>query len=364
MSRLTAILLAGLAGILLLAGVGFAEREAIGLGLFERVVRQNLARDVVGGLPDGLHLILCGTGSPMPDATRAGPCALVVAGPHLFMVDAGDSSVRTLLLAGVQPGRIEAVLLTHFHSDHIAALGEAMMQRWVGGAHTAPLPIHGPPGVEEVVAGFNMAYRLDGTYRVAHHGEAVAPTSGTGGIARPFDLPTADPDGAAMMEVLRRDGLTVTAFTVDHDPVEPAVGYRFDYKGRSLVISGDTAAMPSMARIARGTDLLVHEALQPRLVTGLRDAADAQGNAALAKIADDILDYHATPGQAAEIAAAAGARHLILTHVVPPLPLRILYPAFLGDAADRFDGPITVGEDGMLFSLPAGSAAIHLDRLP
>lgn len=354
------------AAILLLAiGAGglFAARALIGAALFERVTRNTMARDVMAGLPDGLHLALCGTGSPMPDRTRAGPCAAVIAGNRLFLVDAGEGGIKNVMLMGLPPGRIEAVFITHFHSDHIAGLGEVALQRWVGGAHRTPLPVIGPIGVSRVVDGFNAAYALDGAYRVAHHGAATVPPGGAGSVAQPFTIPLGGLGRTADHVLLKEGGLTVTAFRVNHSPVEPAVGYRFDYKGRSLVISGDTAASPSVTVQAMGADLLVHEALQPRLVNYIGAAAAEHGNAGLAKIAADILTYHTTPEQAAQIATEAKVRHLVLTHVVPPLPLRLLYPAFLGEAPGLFPGAIAVGEDGMLFSLPADSQALLLDRL-
>jgi ribonuclease Z len=158
-------------------------------------------------------------------------------------------------------------------------------------------------------------------------------------------------------------GVRVTAFPVNHEPVSPAVGYRFDYKGRSVVISGDTAPTPSLVAAAKGADLLVHEALQPRLVAKLTDALAAKGIANTAQITRDILNYHTSPEQAADAARSAGVRHLLLSHIVPPLPFRFAYPAFLGDAADHFDGPITIGEDGMIFTLPAGGTDITTDEL-
>jgi ribonuclease Z len=150
---------------------------------------------------------------------------------------------------------------------------------------------------------------------------------------------------------------------VNHDPVHPAVGYRFDYKGRSVVISGDTAASPSLVRAATGADLLVHEALQPKLVALLTEALAAKGQANTAQITRDILNYHSSPEVAADAARVAGVKALVLNHIVPPVPLGFAYPAFLGDAPQHYDGPITIGEDGMMWSLPAGSTAIDSKKL-
>jgi ribonuclease Z len=293
----------------------------------------------------------------MPNPQRAGPCNVVIAGDQVFVVDMGENGNRNLNLMGISTAEVKALLLTHFHSDHIDGIGPLMLFHWTRGASTAPLPVYGPEGVEQVVAGFNAAYALDHGYRVAHHGEAVVPGSGGGAVARPFVL-----EGNAAV-ILQSGGLTVTAFKVDHDPITPAVGYRFDYKGRSLCISGDTAKSANLIATCKGADLIVHDALQPQMVKEIEAVFAAQGNAKTAKIFADIQDYHATPEQAAESARDAGAKMLVLSHLVPPLPYAYLYPAFLGDAPARFDGDIVVGEDGMLFSLPPQSAAITRRRL-
>ncbi len=339
---------------LLAAGIIKLFQAEIGTALLARVAAERVGRDATAGLPDGLHVVLCGSGSPLPDPTRAGPCTLVIAGKQLILVDAGEGGARNLSLMGMPTGRISQLMLTHFHSDHIDGLGPLMLLRWTGSAATSPLPIHGPMGVERIVGGFNAAYELDNGYRIAHHGSAIVPPGGAGGIAIPFLGPGV---------ILRKDGLTVTAFRVDHSPVDPAYGYRFDYKGRSLVVSGDTAKSASLVAAAKGADLLVHEALQPKLVSVLTEALAAKGQANTAQITRDILDYHTSPEEAAEAASAAGVKQLLLNHIVPPMPFRFAYPAFLGDAPKRFSGPITVGEDGMMVSLPAGSATITNKKL-
>lgn len=343
--------------VLIGALAAYALQARLGTWLFERGTAQRMVVDNVAKQDDGLHVGLCGTGSPMPNLDRAGPCNVVIAGKQMYVVDIGEGGGETLNVMGISPGKADGLLLTHFHSDHIDGFGPLMLYHWTRGSSTAPLPVYGPKGVEAIVAGFNAAYATDNTYRIAHHGPQVVPPSGAGAIARPFEMA-----GSATI-VLQRDGLKITAFTVNHDPIKPSVGYRFDYKGRSLCISGDTKKSPNLEAVCKGVDILVHEALNPALVQKMEVAAAANGQAGAAKIMHDIQDYHTTPEEAAESAQTAGAGMLVLSHLVPPLPSRWLYAAFLGDAKSRFSGPIVVGEDGMMFSLPAGSKTINRTRL-
>ncbi len=336
---------------------GFVFQRQIGEWAFDRAAAQRITQAASDAdLPDGLHLALCGTGTPLPNQDRAGPCAAVIAGGHFFVIDAGEGSARTINLMNLDLGRLDGVMLTHFHSDHIDGLGQFGILHWTLATADEPLALIGPTGVEQVAEGFNTAYAQDKVLRTRHHGESIAPSGGGGFRAVPFATPTKP------TVIFEADGLRVTAFPVDHDPVRPAVGYRFDYKGRSVVISGDTDRSASLERAAKGADLLLHEALQPRLVRSMTTALEDTGDKTTAQITRDILSYHASPEEAAQSAAAAGVDQLVLTHLIPPLPSRLFYPAFLGDAAKFYDGPIVVGEDGMLFTLPPDSDEILLDR--
>ena len=351
-------LVVGLAG-LLAAGL-WLERGRIAEHAMARVFDRAMGVDPIAELPDGLHVGLCGSGSPMADPTRAGPCTVVVAGRRMFVVDSGEGSVRTLTLMNLPPARIDAVFITHFHSDHIGDLGELMLQHWASGAATTPVPIYGPTGVDQVVQGFMAAYGLDRGYRIAHHGPKVVPPPGFGGAPHPFPMTKTSPD----VVLIDAPDLKVTAFPVDHGPVDPAVGYLFAYKGRKVVVSGDTAPSARLEADAKGADVLVHEGLQPRLVAIQREAALRHGRGNLAAILHDIVSYHTTPEQAAGIAERAHVRMLLFTHVIPPLPLKALEGPFLGDAPKIFHGQIRVGHDGDFISLPAGSdAIIRTDRL-
>ena len=349
--------LAGGACLVAILGGLYLARGEIALAVTTRVANKAMATNLTKELPDGLHAVVCGSGSPLADTTRAGPCLTVVAGRRVFVVDAGEGSAEVLNSVGLSPGLVEAVFLTHFHSDHIDGLGALAMQRWVSGAALAPLPLHGPPGVESIAAGFNEAYRQDSTYRVAHHGAETVPPSGFGLTPQPFAEP--GPDGKVVFE---DGGVKITAFAVDHSPVHPAVGYRFDYKGRSLVVSGDTAKNAAVEKNARGADLLLHEALSPRLVAILREAAQKADRPNVAKLMADIPDYHATPQDAARTAQTAKVGALMLTHMVPPLRMRALEGPFLGNARRIFDGPLWVARDGDVVSLPAGGKDIDLKR--
>ena len=344
--------------IVVLGALAYLFRTDLTLWIVRNVASQNMRSSLLDTLPDGLHVALCGAGSPLPDPARSGPCVAVVAGDRLYIVDSGSGSARILARMRIPPARVDAVLLTHFHSDHIDGLGELEMQRWANSGSSDPLPVYGPEGVEEVVEGINRAYANSRASRTTHHGEDLVPAGGAGGVAVPFPEPAPGQD----LVLIDGDGVRVTAFRVDHAPVAPAVGYRFDYKDRSVVISGDTVKSANLERAAKGTDLLVHEALAPQLVAQLTAAAQAAGNERLAKITRDILTYHATPVEAAEIARDAGADHLLYYHIVPPLLIAPMETIFLQGVEETYDGPVTLGRDGTLVIMEGNSDTIEVEE--
>jgi ribonuclease Z len=328
----------------------------IAMRVMRVALETNMAADPIGELPDGLHVTLCGAGGPLPDPIRSGPCLAIVAGRSLYLVDAGSGAARNLAKVGYQPAQVEGVFLTHFHSDHIDGLGELGMLRWVGASHRRPLPLYGAEGLDEIAEGFNQAYQFDAAYRTAHHGSKTVPASGAGFSAHAVPEPV---EGAETV-VFEQDGLRVTMFKVEHPPIVPAVGYRFEYGGRTVVVSGDTKKSDNLAFFAEGVDLLVHEALSPELMGVIEAAAETTDNAARAKLAADVLDYHASPVEAAEIAESAGVGHLLFYHVVPPMPLPGLSSIFMDGVHEAYGGPVTLGRDGTSISLPTGSDEIRV----
>lgn len=341
-------------GVIIAVGVtAYSQRAGIAARLMERGLETRLLANRVTTLEDGLHLALCGAGGPLAAPRASGPCVAIVAGQQLFIVDAGTDGVRNLARMSFPAATIEAVFLTHFHSDHIDGLGEMGTQRWAAGDHNSPLPVYGPEGVERVVAGFNQAYGQDFVYRNEHHGDSVAPLKSAGLEAMPFPKPRM----GELVTVYESGDLKVESLAVEHSPVNPAVGYRFTYKGRSLLVTGDTIKSANIEEFAQGVDLLVHEALAPNLVMMINEAAGRMGNPILERIAHDILDYHASPVQAAETARDARVGHLLYYHIVPPIIIPGQDILWLDGAGEVFPD-YTIGVDGVAFTMPAGTDEI------
>lgn len=333
--------LSRLALVLLLVAAGGCDR------ILERQVEKGIERDTGLLTSPDMTVILCGTGSPLADPQRAGACTAVIAGGQLVLVDTGPGSWKTLDLTKAPTGKLSAVLLTHFHSDHIGDLGETITQSWIAG-RDKPLDVYGPVGTKQVVDGFDAAYSHDADYRTLHHDEQYMPRAAAPAVAHEIPLgegPTAD------ALVFDRNGLKVTMFRVLHDPVTPAVGYRFEYKGNVVVVSGDTAKSESVIVHAKGADILIHEALSRDMMGRVANIVSTHGNPRLGKMANDTLNYHTSPVEAAEVARDAGVKTLVFSHMVPGPRNFIMKRMFLDGVSDVFSGEVVVGEDGQRFTL-------------
>lgn len=352
----------------LLAAVALLVAAAWALVWFVPGVQDVVVRRIVAGraraarqellAPDALRVVFCGTGSPLPDRDRGQACAAVFANGRLFLVDAGSGAAERLQRFALPGDALEGVLVTHFHSDHITGIPDVALNTWVQG-RSVPLTVWGGPGVEAVAQGFQRALAADTGYRRAHHGPDLLPERG--GVLAPVVVPT--PTGTEPVVVLDDDGLRITAFRVDHEPVAPAYGYRVDFGGRAVVFSGDTVPSPALVAATRGADVLVHEVLAASMVEVIAQALDGVGDARRARIMRDIPSYHTTPVDAARVANEAGVGLLVMTHVVPPVPRGLPQRVFLRGVADVRPDGTTIAEDGLLLELPAGSREVRTRML-
>jgi ribonuclease Z len=242
-----------------------------------------------------IEVTLLGTGSPIPDARRAGPATLLRAGGQMFLVDCGRGVQQRLTAVGAGANGLTALLLTHLHSDHIADLGDLIITRWVTTftPDPAPLPIIGPPGTAEVVEATLKAFGFDIGYRIAHHADLTSPP--------PVEVHECT-DGT----VWDHDGVQIAVAPTDHRPVAPTIGFRVEHRGASVVLAGDTVPCESLDTLATGTGALVHTVIRKELI----DAMPMQR-------IRDICDYHSSVEEAAATARRAGVGILILTHYVP-----------------------------------------------
>lgn len=267
-----------------------------------------------------LTITLLGTGSPIPDAHRAGPATLVSAGTGHYLVDAGRGVLMRLAAAGLGPGQLSAVLLTHLHSDHLTDLSDVITSRWVMTFERTPLTIVGPPGTRAVVDHVLGSLGPDIEYRLAHHDDLDHPP--------PVDVVEIE-DGPVSLT----GPAAVSCAPTDHRPVEPSIAFRFDHDGASVVVAGDTVPCPGLDRLSKDTQALVHTVLRKDVIAGV----------GIQRLLD-TLDYHSSVEEAAQTASRAGVETLVLTHYVPTIP-----PGGGDDwrqlAAAHFSGTVEVGDD-------------------
>jgi len=272
-----------------------------------------------------MKVTLLGTGSPIPDPSRAGPATLVQAGGLNLLFDCGRGVLMRLAGAGVAgPPALAAQFLTHLHSDHTTDLNDVITTRWVMSMVPLPLPVIGPPGTRRVVEATLEALRDDIGYRIAHHADLDR---------APEVQVTEVSDGTVGLSTLETAGVRVTAAPTDHRPVAPTVGYRIDHDGHAVVVAGDTVPCDGLDRLLLDADVYVQ--------TVIRD--DVIRQIPLQRI-QDVCDYHSTVAQAAQTASRAGVGTLVLTHMVPAPP-----PGgereWIDMAAEHFDGRIIAASD-------------------
>ena len=287
-----------------------------------------------------LELVLLGTSSPIHTAHRFGPSQAIIGGDTTILVDCGWGATLRLYQAGIRLPSVAAVFVTHLHSDHTTDFADFLVMRWVGGIG-APLPVYGPEGTRNMMDGFRQALSADTRFRLAHHGEKLSP------IGTACEV-TEISAGETPVQIAKIGDIVVKAFAVDHRPVIPAYGYRFERLGRSIVISGDTNRCPGLINGARDADMLVCDSMNREMMTRFEDNLRQAGNELQASMLLDAHTYHASTEDAASVAQEAGVKHLVLSHVMPAIPNEGPQAEAFAAGLDKiYGGKITLARDLM-----------------
>lgn len=298
---------------------------------------QATRREIVGALaalpligaapPPRVRVVLLGTkGGPTPSPDRAPPSTLIEIDGNAWVVDCGNGVANQLARAGVALDRLARLFVTHNHSDHVADVGTLIELAWSSGLKT-PVTVHGPPPIRQIVRDQLAALSYDIDARIREEGRIPL-------------APLVHVDERAIPGVVVRDGgTTVTSCLVDHETVKPAFAYRFDTPGRSIVISGDTHYSDSLVALAKGADLLIHEAIYAPAIPKM-----AGENAPT--LADHLRRSHTSAEDVGLVAARAGVKKLVLSHLVPGGP-QVTDAMWLAAVRTNFTGEVVVGRDLM-----------------
>jgi ribonuclease Z len=263
---------------------------------------------------------LLGTGCPQVHPHRFGPASLVRAANKSFLVDCGSGVTQRLAATGVSGANVDALLLTHLHSDHLVDLYQLVISSWHQGRH-APQRIFGPAGTRDFALTVMEAWGKERELRITW--EQRPSSSG-------LELAITEFEAGVIFEA---DGLRISAFEVDHRPVEPAYGFLFESAQGRVAFSGDTTVCDSLIQAAKDVDLLVHECfLHHEMAPRMRSA---QGLA-------NVASYHTLSSEVGKVATRAGARALLLNHLVP---VEFDRDALLREVQADFTGPVVIGED-------------------
>jgi ribonuclease Z len=269
-----------------------------------------------------LKITLLGTGNPRPVMSRFGPSILVEAGNEKLLFDCGRGATQRLYQLNSSFPEITALFLTHLHSDHTVGIPDLWLTGWVMGRST-PLPVWGPEGTKAMMQHLQEAYAFD--IHIRRDVDTKLPGAGAEVIARDIQ------EGV----VYDRTGLKVTAFLVDHGEIKPAFGYRVDYGGHSVTLSGDTRPSENLIKFAQGTDVLIHEVIDPE---AFGDTVSTDTKEQRRK----IIEHHTTPEQAGIVFTRVKPKLAVYSHIVPPD-----VPEVIPHTRKTYAGPLEVGEDLM-----------------
>jgi len=278
-----------------------------------------------------MKLTLLGTGSPAPNVQRRGPSQIVEAGDDRILVDCGAGTLHRLVEAGYATLPLTAIAFTHLHSDHVTGIMDVLWAGWIQRRWLTPPVVYGPPGTQHFIDHLMLAMDYDIRVRL-------------GPVLRRENLV---PTVVEVEEDWSVEGLDwrLSAFRVEHMPVDQAFGFRIDQDGASIVISGDTKESENLVKHSQDADILVHEVFWSK---GLQQIADAASEPEERARFELLKTYHTGSTELGRVARDANTNHLVLSHL---LRAQGDQAAFAEDIAPNYGGKMTVGEDLMSFEV-------------
>jgi ribonuclease Z len=275
-----------------------------------------------------LKVTLLGTGYPQPRMDRFGPSILVEAGQKKLLFDCGRGATQRIEQIRIPFTQIDALFLTHLHSDHVVGIPDLWLTGWARG-RKVPLEVWGPAGTKDMMSHLKEAFQFDIQIRQQ---DDKLPARGVDVLARDIEQGL----------VYDNAGIKVTAFTVDHGQVKPALGYRIDFAGHSVVLSGDTRYSENLIRFSQGADVLIHEVIDPEAFRAKNPSMSEERLRAIA-------GHHTTAEQAGTIFSRVKPKLAVYSHIVPG-DTTSLIPL----TRKTYSGPLEVGEDLMTIEIGEG----------
>jgi len=287
---------------------------------------------------ESITIYTLGTSSPFPGERAQTGTAVFVNG-HFFLFDVGVGVVQKAENLRLPLNDLDGIFITHWHSDHFMELPYVINRSWVLG-RTNDLHVYGPQGLDTLMQAAHQLLHIENQHRVTHHGEEWMDIAKAVGIAHEFTIVD---DNAKI--VYHQDGVKISAFNVDHQPIEPSVGYLIEYNGKKVVLSGDTKKSDQVIRYSQNADMLIHEVMLMSFINQISEDLKTHGFERTSKITHDIQNYHTSPEEVVQIATAANVKKLVLHHFAPP-PDNIVIKNLYKKEMKAYKGSVHLANDG------------------
>jgi len=244
-----------------------------------------------------MDLTLLGTGCPSVDYKRFGPSNLVTTKKAKVLVDCGSGVTQRLHQIKVSSADIDALFLTHLHSDHVVDLYQLIISSWHS-YRVKPWKIYGPKGTKKFVKKIMDAWADERNLRIKYEGRASA---------KAFDINVVEFKSLGNVKI---KDINIKYFEVDHKPVKFAYGFCFTNKNKKLTISGDTKPCENLMKYAKKSDVLLHEVFIEGEILEINKMRTQ-------KTLHNVKSYHTISSEVGKVAFISQSKKLILTHFVP-----------------------------------------------